>query len=87
MDSAVRLPSCRHGAALASSLAWVGLVLTGRYHMNSETLLEMLVEIEWALQRTNYGVARALVMQAEDYVLQSEREMIHLQGEKVRQAA
>lgn len=55
--------------------------------MNNATLLEMLVEIEWALQRTNYGAARALVMQAEDYILQSEREMIHMQTEKLRQAA
>lgn len=59
----------------------------GIWHMNNATLLELLVEIEWALQRTNYGVARALVMQAEDLVLQGEREMIHMQAEKVRLAA
>ncbi|HTX41704.1 MAG TPA: hypothetical protein VMD25_07735 [Acidobacteriaceae bacterium] len=49
--------------------------------------MEILVEIERALQRTNYGAARSLVMEAEDFVLQSEREMIHRQAEKLRQAA
>jgi hypothetical protein len=55
--------------------------------MNTATLLEMLVEIERALQRTNYVAARALLMDTEDYVLQSEREMIRIQTEKLRQAA
>jgi len=55
--------------------------------MNTSTLMEILVEIERALQRTNYGAARSLVMEAEDFVLQSEREMIHRQAEKLRQAA
>jgi hypothetical protein len=56
-------------------------------HMNTATLLETLVETEKALQRTDYLEARALVMRAEEYVLQLEREMIHVQAEKLRRAA
>ena len=55
--------------------------------MNTATLLGMLVEVERALQRTNYMAARDLVMEAEDYILQSQRELIHMQAEKLRQAA
>jgi len=55
--------------------------------MNTATLLETLVETEKALQRTDYLEARALVMRAEEYVLQLEREMIHVQAEKIRRAA
>lgn len=55
--------------------------------MSTTSLLQRLVEIERALQRKNYLAARALVMQAEDWVLQSEREMLHVQAEKVRVAA
>ena len=55
--------------------------------MNTARLLEMLVEIERELQRTHYAAARALVMQTEDYILQSQREMIHMQAEKLRLAA
>lgn len=55
--------------------------------MNTTTLLEKLVDIERALQRENYSTARSLVMQAEEFILQTEREMIHAQTEKLRQAA
>jgi hypothetical protein len=55
--------------------------------MMTTILLEMLVEIERELQRTNYSAAHSLVMEAEDCVLQIEREMIHLQTEKLRRAA
>ncbi len=55
--------------------------------MNTATLLEMLVEVERALQRTDYMAAHALVMETEDYILQSQRELIHMQAEKLRLAA
>jgi hypothetical protein len=55
--------------------------------MNTTTLLEKLIEIEWALQRNNNAAARALVMQAEDCVLQMDRDMIRVQTEKVHRAA
>lgn len=55
--------------------------------MSTTSLLQRLVEIERALQHKNYLAARTLVMQAEDWVLQSEREMLHVQAEKVRVAA
>ncbi len=55
--------------------------------MNTATLLEILVDIERALQRTDYLAAHALVIEAEDYILQSQRELIHMQAEKLRLAA
>ncbi|HKR26201.1 MAG TPA: hypothetical protein VJS11_02060 [Acidobacteriaceae bacterium] len=55
--------------------------------MNTTTLLEKLVEIDRALQNNNYIAARGLLLQAEDCVLQIERNMIDVQAEKVRQAA
>ena len=55
--------------------------------MNTATLLKTLVEAERALQSTDYLAARALVMRAEEHVLQLEREMIRAQTEKLRQAA
>lgn len=55
--------------------------------MNTTTLLEKLIEIDRALQHSNYVAARALVMQAEDCVLQMDRDIIHAQTEKVQRAA
>lgn len=55
--------------------------------MNTTTLLEKLVEIDRALQNSNYMAARGLLLQAEDCVLQIERGMIDVQAEKVRQAS
>ena len=55
--------------------------------MNTTTLLEKLVEIDRALQNNNYIAARGLLLQAEDCVLQIERNLIDVQAEKVRQAA
>jgi hypothetical protein len=55
--------------------------------MNTAKLLETLVEVERALQLADNVGAHALVMRAEEYVLQLEREMIHAQTEKLRQAA
>ncbi len=55
--------------------------------MNTATLLEKLVEVERALQRTDYLEARSLLMDVEDYVLKTERDMIHVQAEKLRRAA
>lgn len=55
--------------------------------MNTTTLLEKLVEVERALQNSNYIAARGLLLQAEDCVLQIERDMIGVQAEKVRQAS
>ena len=55
--------------------------------MNTTTLLEMLLDIERALHRTNYDAARALVMEAEEFVMRSQRELIQVQAEKLRRAA
>lgn len=55
--------------------------------MNTTTLLEKLAEVERALQNSNYIAARGLLLQAEDCVLQIERDMIDVQAEKVRQAS
>lgn len=55
--------------------------------MNTTTLLEKLVEIDRALQNSNYMAARGLLLQAEDCVLQLERNMIDVQAEKVSQAS
>lgn len=55
--------------------------------MNTATLLEKLMEVEKALQRTDYFEARSLLMETEDYVLASERESIHVQAELLRRAA
>ncbi len=55
--------------------------------MNTTTLLEMLFDIERALQRTHYDSARDLVMEAEEFVLRSQRELIQAQTEKLRLAA
>lgn len=55
--------------------------------MNTAILLKTLVEVERALQRADHLAAHALVMRAEEYVLQLEREMIHAQTEKLRRAA
>lgn len=55
--------------------------------MNTTALLDKLIEVEWALQNKNYTAARALVMQAEESVLQMDRDIIHAQTEKVRRAA
>lgn len=55
--------------------------------MNTTTLLEKLVEIERALQCTDYGAAHALVLEAEDCVLQLEREMIRTQAKKLLRVA
>lgn len=64
-----------------------GVLLYIQMPMNTTTLLEKLFDIERALQRENYSAARSLVMQAEEFILQTEREMIHAQTEKLRQAA
>ena len=55
--------------------------------MNTTTLLEKLVEVDRALQNSNPMAARALLLQAEDCVLQIERDMIDVQAEKLRQAS
>lgn len=55
--------------------------------MNTTTLLEKLVEIDRALQNSNYMAARGLLLQAEDCVLQIERDMIDVQAEKLRLAS
>jgi hypothetical protein len=55
--------------------------------MNTKALLEKLIEIERALAHGHYATARSLVLEAEDAVLQIEREMIRLQTDKVRRSA
>jgi len=55
--------------------------------MNTTTLMEMLFDIERALQRTNYEAARTMVMEAEEFVMRSQRELILVQTEKLRRAA
>ena len=68
---------------------WVEM--DGRLHkpwcMNTTTLMEMLFDIERALQRTNYEAARTMVMEAEEFVMRSQRELILVQTEKLRRAA
>jgi hypothetical protein len=55
--------------------------------MKTKALLEKLIEIERALAHGQYTTARSLVLEAEDAVLQIEREMIRLQTDKVRRSA
>lgn len=55
--------------------------------MNTATLLKTLVDIERALQRTDYIEARFLVLCAQEHVLQLDRDMISLQSEVLREAA
>lgn len=71
--------------------AGFGVEVDERLHdtwcMNTTTLLEMLFDIERALQRTNYEAARTMVMEAEEFVIRSQRELILVQTEKLRRAA
>ena len=55
--------------------------------MNTKALLEKLIEIERALAHGHYTTARSLVLEAEESVLQMEREMIRIQTEKLRRSA
>jgi hypothetical protein len=58
-----------------------------RVPMNTKALLEKLIEVERALAYGHYAAARALVLEAEDSLLQIEREMIRMQTDKVRRSA
>ena len=55
--------------------------------MKTKALLDMLTEIERTLMRGECGAAYALVLGAEDCVLEIERELIQLESEKVRLSA
>ena len=55
--------------------------------MNTQVLLQKLVEIEHALHRGDYLAVHQLVLEAQDRVLHIEREMIDLQADKVRRSA
>lgn len=52
--------------------------------MTTRTILEKLMEIERALQRRDCLSARMLVLEAQDGLIQLEREMIERQAGKVR---
>ena len=55
--------------------------------MKTKTLLDTLTEIERTLLRGECGAAYALVLAAEDCVLEIERELIQLETEKMRLSA
>jgi hypothetical protein len=55
--------------------------------MTTKIILEKLLEIERALQQRDCLSAHHLLFEAQDRVLQLEREMIERQEEKVRQGA
>ena len=52
--------------------------------MNTKALLDTLTEIERTLLRGECRAAYALVLKAQDCVLEIERELIQLETEKVR---
>lgn len=55
--------------------------------MNTKALLEKIIDIERALAHCHKATARSLVLEAEESVLQIEREMIRMQTDKVRRSA
>ena len=52
--------------------------------MNTKALLDTLTEIERTLLRGDCGAAYALLLKAQDCVLEFERELIQLETDKVR---
>lgn len=55
--------------------------------MKTKALLEKLMDVERALQRGECYAAQKHLFDAQDCVLQIEREMIEMQAEKVRLSA
>lgn len=63
------------------------ITLKGRARVSTQAILEKLLDIEKALARSDCAAAYAIVFEAEDYVLQMQREQIKNQKEKVWRAA
>lgn len=55
--------------------------------MKTQALLQKLMEVERALQRGECIAAQTLLFDAQDRILEIEREMIDMQAEKVRLSA
>lgn len=55
--------------------------------MKTQALLQQLIEADRALQKGDCAAARSILFEAQDSVLQIERDMIDMQTEKVRRTA